>query len=100
GRDHARPVAREKNEIEAVFDLVDAVFDGDAGHRRSLLALELMSWKSGGSYPLPAGNSSFLSWFGRNRLLRNRHTRTPRRVSAPASLIAQVPDQFDSRGAD
>src|SRR5665213_60342 len=72
-RDHARPMASEKNEVEAVLNLVDAVFDGDAGHRRSLLALELMSWKSTGSYPLPAGISSFLSWFGRNRLLPDQH---------------------------
>ena len=32
GRDHPRAVARQQHEIEAVFDLVDAVFDGDAGH--------------------------------------------------------------------
>jgi hypothetical protein len=25
-------VAREQNQIEAVFNLVDAIFDGDAGH--------------------------------------------------------------------
>jgi hypothetical protein len=52
-------VAGEQNEVEAVLKLVDAVFDGDAGHRRSLLALELMSGKSRGSYPLPDGISSF-----------------------------------------
>ena len=32
GRDHARAVARQQHEIEPVFDLVDAVFNGDAGH--------------------------------------------------------------------
>jgi hypothetical protein len=25
-------MAREQNEIEAVFDFVDAIFDGDTGH--------------------------------------------------------------------
>ena len=33
GRDHARPVARQKDEIEAVFNFVDAIFYGDTGHR-------------------------------------------------------------------
>src|SRR5664280_744749 len=33
GRDHARPVARQKDEIEAVLNLVDAIFYGDTGHR-------------------------------------------------------------------
>ena len=33
GRDHARPMARQQHEIEAVFNLVDAIFYGDTGHR-------------------------------------------------------------------
>ena len=37
GRDHPRAVAGEQNEIEAVFDLVDAIFDGDTGHSSELL---------------------------------------------------------------
>src|ERR1700685_245374 len=32
GRDHARAVAGEQDQIEPVFDLVDAIFDGHAGH--------------------------------------------------------------------
>jgi hypothetical protein len=32
GRDHARAVAGEQNEVEPVFDLVDAIFDGNSGH--------------------------------------------------------------------
>ncbi|VFU08295.1 protein of unknown function [Methylocella tundrae] len=31
--DHARPMAREEHELKPVFDLVDAIFNGDAGHR-------------------------------------------------------------------
>ena len=33
GGDHARAMAGEQNEIEAVFDLVDAIFDGHTGHK-------------------------------------------------------------------
>jgi len=33
GRNHARAMARQKNEIETIFNLVDAVFDRDSGHR-------------------------------------------------------------------
>ena len=32
GGNHARAVAREQNQIEAVFNLVHAIFDGNAGH--------------------------------------------------------------------
>jgi hypothetical protein len=28
-------MAREQNEVEAIFDLVDAIFDGNTGHSRS-----------------------------------------------------------------
>jgi hypothetical protein len=31
-------MAREQNEVEAIFDLVDAIFDGNSGHRALLLA--------------------------------------------------------------
>ena len=32
GRDHARAVAGEQDQIEPVLDLVDAIFNGDTGH--------------------------------------------------------------------
>jgi hypothetical protein len=31
-------MAREQNEVEAIFDLVDAIFDGNSGHGSLLLA--------------------------------------------------------------
>src|SRR5262245_31593941 len=40
GRDHARAMARQKHEIEAVLNLVDTVFNGDAGHGRVAPAME------------------------------------------------------------
>src|SRR5262249_24800825 len=35
GRNDARTVRREQHELESVLDLVDAVFDGHAGHGRA-----------------------------------------------------------------
>ena len=32
GRHHARAVARKQNEFKSIFDLIDTIFDGDAGH--------------------------------------------------------------------
>jgi hypothetical protein len=34
GRDHSGAVSRHQHEVEAVVDLLDAVFNGDAGHER------------------------------------------------------------------
>jgi hypothetical protein len=32
GRYHARPVTRQQHEVKPVFNLVDTVFNGNAGH--------------------------------------------------------------------
>ena len=37
GGNHAGAVAGQQHEIEPVLDLLNAVFDGDAGHARRLL---------------------------------------------------------------
>src|SRR5262249_30164331 len=39
-----RAVARQQNEIEPVLDLVDAIFNRDAGHRVSAPRLPIIAW--------------------------------------------------------
>ena len=45
-RDQAGAVAGEQHQLEAVVDLVDAVFNGDAGHELPLSCMDLTeSWR-------------------------------------------------------
>ena len=55
GRDDAGAVGGEQNELEAIFDLVDAIFDGHASHGGSFDRM----WRIGGSRTLqsPGGAS-------------------------------------------
>ena len=41
GRNHPRPVARQKHEIEPILNLIYAIFDGDTGHASSLLPVDM-----------------------------------------------------------
>jgi hypothetical protein len=46
GRDRARAVACQQDEVETVLDLIDAILNGDTCHGRIAPAMELLkSWR-------------------------------------------------------
>jgi hypothetical protein len=58
GRDEPRAMAREQHELEAVFDLVDAILDGDASHGRLLLGCRT-EWEAASLHRSPLPNKRF-----------------------------------------
>ena len=58
--DQARPMARQQDEIEAVFDFVDAILDGNAGHKSCSSGASMMR-RAGGSHESVLGIGS-LTW--------------------------------------
>ncbi len=64
GRYHARPVTRQQHEIKPVFNLVDAVFNGNAGHAGcSCKGTCVEIWRLG---IRPASQAQAKSWEERN----------------------------------
>src|SRR6185437_4791205 len=77
GRNHACAVARQKDEIKAIFNLINAVFDGDTGHRLGTPSRGTTVRKRALAIPYLAKVQVFLSWFGRKPLLRTMPASAP-----------------------
>jgi hypothetical protein len=73
-------VARQQDEIEAILNLIDAIFYGDTGHRLATPRMELCREIQPVGSPYRAKVQAFLSWFGRKPLLPNEIASKPNRL--------------------